>query len=108
MGGIPAWLLRAMGQDVTVEPFEGDGSFGPAYGPVVTVRALVEHGRRLVRDQTGTEVVSETTLRVPLGTVCPAGSRVTLPDGTRSTVITARRYDGGMLPVPSHLEAAVT
>lgn len=108
VGGIPGWLLRVMGQDVTVEAFEGDGSFGPAYAAAVTVRALVEDTRRLVRDEAGTEVVSASTLRVPLGTVCPAGSRVTLPDGRTATVITAARYDGGGFPVPSHLEVAVT
>lgn len=108
MAGIPRWLLAQMGQTVTVEAYEGEGAYGPIYAPPVTVRMLVDHARRLVRDSTGAEVTSETTLRAPLSTRAPAHSRVTLPGGTTSIVITARAHDGGRLPVPSHLEIDLT
>ncbi|MGW1679390.1 hypothetical protein [Saccharopolyspora sp. NPDC002376] len=108
MAGIPAWLLMQAGQTVTIEPYEGTGAYGPVYGPAVQVRAVVDAARRLVRNAEGAEVVSETTLYVPLSTVAPAGSRVTLANGTRSTVIDAKTRDGGRLPVPSHLEVVCT
>lgn len=108
MAGIPRWLLSQAGDDVTIEPYEGSGAYGDIYGPPVTVRAVVDASRRLVRNEAGTEVVSETTLYAPLSTVAPAGSRVTLADGTRTTVITAKRRDGRRLPVPSHLEVVLT
>lgn len=106
--GIPRWLLDRMGQNVIVEPFEGQGPFGPSYGPPVTLRALVDQRRRLVRSGTGSEVLSETTLRVQLGATAPPGSRVTLPGGRQAQVITTTAHDGGRLPVPSHLEIALT
>lgn len=107
---IPGPLLRRMGWDVTVEPYQGAGAHGPLYGAPVTVRALMEAGRKRVRDTEGDEVVSETTLRVRLADAdhFVTGARVTLPDGTTPTVITTTRYDGRRLPVPSHLEVNLT
>ncbi|MFJ2029430.1 hypothetical protein [Streptosporangium sp. NPDC087985] len=107
MRAIPGWLLRKAGQDVTVEPFIGEGPFGPTFGAEVVVRCLVEHKRRLVRDSSGSEVISETTLRMQLTETCPAGSRVTLPDGRPSTVLSSAPIDGGRLPVPSHLQVTL-
>ncbi|MFY7069585.1 hypothetical protein ACOQFV_27320 [Nocardiopsis changdeensis] len=109
-GTIPGALLRRMGWDITVEPYTGAGAHGPVYGPPVTVRALMEAGRRKVTRTEGDEVVSTTTLRVRLADAdhFPAGSRVGLPDGTTPTVITTVRYDGRKLPVPSHLEVSLT
>lgn len=108
MASIPAWLLTRAGQTVTVEPYQGTGAYGDIYGPAVQVRAIVDAGRRLVRDADGREVTSETTLYAPLSTVAPAGSRITLANGTTSTVIAAKPRDGGSLPVPSHLEVVLT
>lgn len=110
MGTIPGWMLRRMGWDIQVEPYQGAGPYGPVYAEPVTVRALMDSQRRLVRDADGAEVVSETTLRVRLDVAdrFPPGSRVTLPDGTTPTVITTARHDGRAMPVPSHLEVALT
>lgn len=101
---IPAWLLRRAGKDILIEPFAGEGPFGQEYGEPAEVRSLVEHKRKLVRDAEGAEVISETTLRMQLWETCPTGSRVTLPGGAVSFVITSAPIDGGRLPVPSHLE----
>lgn len=109
-GTIPGWLLRRTGWDVTVEPHLGNGPSGPVYGAPREVRALIDAERRLVRGADGSETTSETTLRVRLehADLFPIGSRVTLPDGAAPTVITASRHDGRGLPVPSHLEVALT
>lgn len=109
-GTIPGWMLRRMGWDIRVEPLEGEGPYGPVFGDPVEVRALMDAKRRLVRDAEGSEVTSETTLRVRLDVadLFAVGSRVTLPDGTTPTVITTSRHDGRSLPVPSHLEVALT
>jgi hypothetical protein len=100
MATIPGWLLR---HTATVEPFIGEGPFGPAYGAAVAVRCFADDKQRLVRDKEGSEVVSQTTLYMPLDTTCPAGSRVTV-NGRTTTVIAALRRDGGGLPTPDHLE----
>ncbi|WP_217370133.1 hypothetical protein [Nonomuraea antri] len=101
-------MLTQLGQDVTIEPYLGSGSFGPVWGPPVTVRALVDNRRRRVRSASGTEVISESTIRVQLTVTCPVGSRVTLPDGRTGVAITNARHDGGTVRVPSHLEVALT
>lgn len=89
---------------MAVEPFLGNSSKGPLYGPAVDVRCFVLEKTRMVRAPSGEEVTSSTTVYARLETVCPAKSRVTLPSGRRSTVIDAVRQDSGGLPTPDHLE----
>lgn len=104
MGALPGWLLV---HQVFVEPFEGEGPFGPEYGSQVPVRCFLDESRRYVRDATGTQVIAEATFHAPLATVCPPGSRVTLPSGRQTTAITSARRDGGGLPTPDHLEVTL-
>lgn len=106
MARLPDWLLR---HTVTVEPYTGPGAYGDTYGSPVSVRALVEQRRRLVRTVDGTEAVSGTTVYAQLDALAqvPARSRVTLPTGITSKVITASRYDGGGLPTPDHWEISL-
>lgn len=47
---------------VTVATYGGESAYGPAYEAARTVRVNVDATRRLVRNATGDEVVSETTL----------------------------------------------
>ncbi|MGW6498550.1 hypothetical protein [Nonomuraea angiospora] len=104
MGSIPPFLLRHV---VLIEPFEGSGPFGAEYGEQAPVRCFVEERRKLVRDAEGAEVVSETTVYMRLDANCPPESRVTLPSGRQTFVITSSRGDGGGLPTPDHLEVAL-
>lgn len=97
----PAFLQR---HEVSVEPFLGNASSGPRYGPATLVRGLLRRSTRLVRSPAGEEVTSSSTLYAPLETVAPAKSRVTLPDGRTTTVIASVPQDGAGLPVPDHLE----
>lgn len=101
MTAIPGWLLR---HTVTVEPYTGDGAYGPVYGAAVEVRGMVDEQTRMVRSPGGEQVVSSSTVYVRLDTTAPPGSRVTLPSGRRTTVINALRRDGSGLPTPDHLE----
>ncbi|MEU6778554.1 hypothetical protein ABZ912_05075 [Nonomuraea angiospora] len=97
---LPDWLFR---HEASIEPFEGDGAYGPIYGAAVTVKCLVDDERRLVRDAQGAETVSDTTIFFPPGTRCPEGSRVTV-NGRVTTVIASYARDGGGLPTPDHVE----
>ncbi len=97
---LPDWLLRHQAQ---IEPFEGDGAYGPVYGAAVTVNCLVDDERRMVRDAQGAETVSDTTIFFPPRTRCPEGSRVTV-NGRVTTAITSFSRDGGGLPTPDHVE----
>lgn len=101
--------LSLLPHSVTVEPYAGTGAYGDLYGPPKQVRCFVQDKRRMVRDATGARVVSESTLICRLDHVddFAPGSKVTT-NGRTATVITAYRQDGGRLPVPSHLEVALT
>lgn len=102
MARIPRWVYR---HRVKVRRYAGEGAYGPVYDPEVTLLGLVEDEIRLVRDRTGAEVVSSTSVILPPATAdIPAESLVTVPSGRTSRVITAARADGGGLPTPDHLE----
>jgi len=95
-----------MPHTVTVQLYQGHSPHSPAYALGVAVRCFVEERRRLVRDRDGREVMSETTLYMPLDTPMAAESRVTV-NGRVTTVIIAARQDGAGMPVPSHLQVHV-
>lgn len=97
---------RFLTHTVVVEPYLGDGAYGPTYGPEKPVRCLVDDSRRVVRDADGTEVISETTIYAGVDAEIPAKSRVQVA-GRESWVIRTARRDGGGLPTPDHLEVAV-
>ncbi|MHA4776071.1 hypothetical protein L1085_016365 [Streptomyces sp. MSC1_001] len=101
MTTIPAFVLI---HRVQVEPYLGVGPSGPVYGPAVEVRCLKEDKVRLVRSPEGDEVISSATFYAMPGTVAPAKSRVTLPGGRKTTVITFVDADGGNLGTPNHVE----
>lgn len=94
--------------EVQMEARLGTDAYGrPVLGPPVTVKTIVDQTRKLVRSPQGEQVVSETTLLAPLDTTCPDGSRVTLPDGQVTTVITTSAHRGhGNPDVPECLEIA--
>lgn len=93
---------------ITVEAYAGATGHGDSYAPPATVTpCFVDQKRRLVRDGTGSQVVSQTTVYAPLGTDAPPRSKVTLPDGQETIVISAaRRTAAGVDEAPEHLEIA--
>jgi hypothetical protein len=101
---LPDFLLQHI---VPVEAYEGtNGNGEPVFAAPFDFACFADDKRRMVRDKTGAEVVSESTLYGNRGPSIPTGSRVTLPSGRVSYVITVADRDGGDLPVPSHLEIA--
>ncbi|MFF7485643.1 hypothetical protein ACFZBC_09105 [Streptomyces luteogriseus] len=101
MSRIPGWLLR---HRITVEPYLGESSKGPRYGPGQVVRCFVDEETRAVRSPGGETVTSSSTAFTAPGTRVPPLSRVTLPSGRTTTVIAALNRDGGGLPTPDHVE----
>jgi hypothetical protein len=101
VSSIPGWLLR---HRITVEPYRGDSSTGPLYGPATEVRCFVDEQTRAVRTPGGEDVTSSSTAYAAPGTRVPPLSRVTLPSGRQTTVIAALDRDGGGLPTPDHVE----
>ncbi|GHA28650.1 hypothetical protein GCM10010372_30550 [Streptomyces tauricus] len=90
--------------EIAVEPYGGESSTGTLYEPPVTVRCFLDEQTRAVRTPGGEQVTSTSTAYADLGTTAPALSRVTLPDGRKTTVIQAKRRDGKNLGTPNHLE----
>jgi hypothetical protein len=88
-------LTEFLTQTITVEPFTGPDGFGaPAYGAAVTFSpqetrggARVKRESKLVRGLEGEEVLSNASVLLDGAAGIPARSRVTLPDGTVSTVL---------------------
>ncbi|MFJ8146045.1 hypothetical protein ACIQ6R_13325 [Streptomyces sp. NPDC096048] len=101
MSRVPGWLLR---HRITIEPYKGDSSTGPVYGPPVEVRAFVDEQTRAVVSAGGEQVTSSSTAYARPGTKAPPLSRVTLPSGRTTKVIAALPRDGGGLPTPDHVE----
>ncbi|WP_282698226.1 hypothetical protein [Streptomyces sp. CC208A] len=101
---IPRFLMR---HQVLVEPYLGNTSTGPRYGPAATIRCFLDAQIRMVRSPAGEQVTSSSTVYADPGTVAPPASRVTLPDGQVTTVIWAKARDGGGLPTPDHVEIAL-
>jgi len=99
------WFVHS----VTVTPLLGSGAYGPSYGPDAVISGFLDDKRQLVRDASGTEVVSQATLYTALehaDTLAP-GSRVDL--GHRSAeVIGVARRDAPGLDLPEHLEVVLT
>lgn len=102
---IPTRYLR---QRVTVETRQGEGGLGVVYSPAREgVRALVNAQTRMVRRPDGEETVSSTTLVVHPDDIdaFKPGTRVVLPDGRRTVVITcAARLDVGIAGAWQHGE----
>lgn len=91
---------------VEVETFEGAGPYGDQYAAPVTLSpdtdtgVLVDETTKLVRADDGSEVVSSSTItaRVEQADQLTNGSRVTLPSGDRTTIISRSVRIGGPLP----------
>lgn len=92
---------------VVVEALVGQGPYGPVYAVPVSVPAVVDQKRRLVRDRHGAEVVSETTVFLARTVACPVGSRITISEDHLTTVLAVAVRDAAGNPeVPEHIEAA--
>ncbi|WUI02106.1 hypothetical protein OHR68_09950 [Spirillospora sp. NBC_00431] len=86
---------RLYQQQVTIEPFTGEGANGALYGAAVTVRCRVQEAETYKRGRDGSadrhEVTETTTVYMPLATECPPRSRITLPSGQVGTATEVHR-----------------
>ncbi|GFH36634.1 hypothetical protein [Streptomyces pacificus] len=101
MGAIPR---RYLVHRITIEPYQGNSSKGPVYGPPTEVRCLLDEQTRTVRGATGDLVTSSSTAYCSPGTTAPPLSRVTLGDDRQTTVIQAKNRVAQGLRTPDHVE----
>ena len=99
---LPAGLLVR----VAVRAYVGESGKGPAYGATVTVPAVWDDTRRLVRTQDTARLEAAGTVYLDLDVTCPPESLVTVPDGRTFKAVLVSRLDGGGLPV-DHQEVTV-
>ena len=93
-------LSEEVTETVTIRTMTGSGARGPAYADPLTTRCQVDGTRKLVRDATGREVVSETTLRLDpetnqtlnLEALFVPASLVSVRGGPETTLITAKPH----------------
>lgn len=79
---------RLLPQSLTFRPLIGSGPYGDMYGDPVTVPARVQFGNKLVRDASGSEVVSSATIYLqPAENLPTVGAVVTLPDNSVRPII---------------------
>lgn len=89
-----AGITKLFTQTASVRTYTGQNADGPLYADAVSVKVFVNDSRQLVRDATGTEIVSETTLYghlVDIDTFLPQ-SLVTV-NGREAEVVMAYRRD---------------
>ena len=101
MRQVPGFLLQ---HTVFVEAYLGSGSKGDVYAAAQTVRCLIDEKTQQVTTPGGQEVTSGSSYISRPDHRPPPNSRVTLPDGRITKVITIARADGGNLPVPSNTQ----
>ena len=66
---------------VSIRALTGSGGMGNTYAAAVTIPAFVLDERTLVRDASGAEVVSSTTVHCGFDVTAPPGSLVTVWPG---------------------------
>lgn len=97
---------------ITIARYTGTGAYGDVWAAPTSEAGMVEDKRRMIRASNGEQVISSTTVYLPISTPdVPLGSTVTLPAvfGTRvATVLAVARHDGGGQPTPDHLELNLT
>jgi len=87
---IPTALLR---ETVSIEPYAGEMSVGPAYGDAVTCAARVERMHRLVRLTADEVQAAEATLYLRGDVSISTGDRVTVA-GRKYRVLSVEALDG--------------
>ncbi|TFV32294.1 hypothetical protein E4K10_18205 [Streptomyces sp. T1317-0309] len=97
---VPGWLLR---HRITCEAYQGVGAYGARYAdPQDGIPALVAEEVKLIRDATGNQVTSTAQIYAGPDFLPPAQSRITLPDGRVTKVISIASNTAPGLPVPEN------
>ncbi len=98
---MPGFLLQ---HTVQVAQYLGSSSKGDLYAAAEPVPCLLDERTQMVTNPAGQTVTSSSSYIAPRSHNPSPKSRVTLPDGRVTTVITVARPDGGALPVPSNTQ----
>lgn len=105
MSDLESWWIHT----VAVETFAGSGAYGDKYADAVPVLVNVEETTKLVRDSSGSEVVSSSTVRgdLTLAPMFTLGSLVTDSSRHEARVIAVSRFQDDELDM-DHFEASLS
>lgn len=94
----------------TVETFTGAGAYGDVFAAPVVDTGFLEGATKLVRDQSGQQVIAFSTWYTTVDNAAhyTSDSRFTDPNGRVSRVITVNVNDSGSLGLPDHVAVALT
>jgi hypothetical protein len=99
---------------ITVEAYTGSGAYGDVFAaPAQVMGCVIEETRRLVpvqtQDAAGATTLSSTTVYGPasMATAAPVGSRVALPSGRVTRVLSTSLQDAHGWDLPEHTELAL-
>lgn len=90
---------------VSIRALEEGAGMGPSLGPARTSIAEVKDEAQLIRTDRGDEATSSTQVTLPLSTLAPLDSEVTVWAGTpaeRTAVVIKVARDENPPPLPSH------
>lgn len=93
-----------------VETFTGAGAYGDVFAAPVTDTGFLEGATRLVRDQSGQQVIAFSTWYTSVANAAhyTTDSKFTDPNGRVSRVITVNTNDSGSLGLPDHVAVSLT
>lgn len=102
-------IARLFTHTVSVQTYEGGDDTGDMFASPVDKACFISDARRLVRDSSGLEVVSSTTLYGPLGDIdaYTPGSKVTVNGRTARVIGVDRRNSAGP-PSAYHCQISLT
>ncbi|MDV6276378.1 hypothetical protein R3Q06_23035 [Rhodococcus erythropolis] len=97
---------------VSVQRHAGEGPYGPAHEPAVTVLGKITTKRKLVKAADGSEVISEARVSMHVNTLTiPVGSLVTFPPefgGRTAEVLAEQRHHDGNGSTPNFYSIDLT
>ncbi|WP_197023703.1 hypothetical protein [Rhodococcus sp. UNC363MFTsu5.1] len=97
---------------VQVKRKAGEGPYGPAFDPPVTVVGKITAKRKKVLAPDGSEVISEARVSLPASTaLIPPGSEITLPpefSGRTAEVLAEQLHHDGAGRTPNYYSVDLT
>jgi hypothetical protein len=106
MSELGSWWVHT----VAVETYLGSGAYGDQWATAVPALVWVEDVTKLIRDSSGTEVVSTSRIfgELSLAAEFALGSLVTTSSGRQSRVLGLARLDSGSLGNLDHIEVSLS
>ena len=78
---------------VTIEPYEGEGAYGPIYGDTYTIKGYYVEKEEYSRNDDGDEVLSSSQLYTSENITLQKKSKLTFESNTKEVLTTNRNFN---------------